>query len=105
MGQEAWEVVVAELTATSATTTGKMMGMPCLKIGSKMYAGLWGEDMVFKLGGDAHARALALGGAKLFDPSERDRPMREWVQVPAEHAGQWLHLGREALGYVGGGAT
>ena len=41
--------------------------------------------MVFKLPDpDAHARALALDGAHLFDPCGKGRPFKEWVVVPCE---------------------
>jgi hypothetical protein len=29
-----------------------------------------------------------------------NRPMKEWVVVPREHAGSWDGLAREALGYL-----
>ena len=46
--------------------------------------------MVFKLPDpDAHARALALDGAHLFDPGGKGRPFKEWVVVPAAHADEW----------------
>src|SRR5690242_11354621 len=98
-----YAAVVEELTATSAATAGQMFGMPCLKIDGKAFAGFYGEAMVFKLQGDAHAQALALPGARLFDPSDRGRPMREWVEVPSAHAMRWPELSRQALAYVGGG--
>jgi len=42
--------------------------MPSVKGGDgKAFAGLYGDDVVFKLAGDAHARALALDGARLFE--------------------------------------
>jgi hypothetical protein len=97
-----YDDVVAELTATSAATGGQMFGMPCLKIGGKAFAGLYGEGMVFKLPAGAHAQALALPGAHLFDPSGRGRPMKEWVEVPREHAPRWAEFGRQALAYVEG---
>jgi hypothetical protein len=97
-----YDDVVAELTATSAATGGQMFGMPCLKIGGKAFAGLYGEAMVFKLPAGAHAQALALPGARLFDPSGRGRPMREWVEVPREHTSRWAEFGRQALAYVEG---
>jgi hypothetical protein len=76
---------------------GKMFGMPCIKAGSKAIAGLYEGDMVFKLPDEAaRERALALGGAHLFEPMQ-GRPMREWVQVPEAHADQWLALGQAAL--------
>lgn len=37
--------------------------------------------MVFKLPVPQHTDALALSGARLFDPSGRGRPMREWAEV------------------------
>ena len=50
----------------------KMMGMPSLKRNGKLVAGFAASEgaMVFKLEDPpAHARALAFGGAHLFDPS------------------------------------
>ena len=54
--------------------------------------------MVFKLP-DPGAReaALALNGAALFDPSERGRPMKEWVAVPFAHVDRWATLAEQAL--------
>lgn len=77
-----------------------MFGMPCMKIKSKAFCGLFNDDMVFKLTGDAHAKALKLKGAKLFDPMG-GRPMKEWVQVPAKFADQWNEFAEASLKYVG----
>ena len=56
------------------------------------------EAMVFKLPDpDAHARALALDGAHLFDPSGKGQPFKEWVVVPAAHAGEWEAFAHDAL--------
>jgi hypothetical protein len=53
------------------TQLSQMMGMPCVKADGKLVAG-WvasEEAMVFKLPEEkAHAAALALAGAHLFDP-------------------------------------
>ena len=46
---------------------------------------------------DAHARALALPGAHLFDPSGRDEPFKQWVVVPFAHADEWEALSYEAV--------
>ncbi|HEX9133970.1 MAG TPA: hypothetical protein VF844_16890 [Ktedonobacteraceae bacterium] len=101
--QAAYDAVVSEMVATSPTSSGKMFGMPCLKNSNgKAFAGFFESDMVFKLGGATHAEALALAGARLFDPSERGRPMKEWVVVPIEHVSRWLQFARAAFDYVGG---
>jgi len=92
--------VAAELVATSPAVAGKMFGMPCLKNNGKAFAGFYQDAMAFKLPVPWHTEALALSGARLFDPSGRGRPMKEWVEVPAEHASRWLELAREAMRYV-----
>src|SRR6266566_4561460 len=56
-----------ELAATNDDVTlGKMFGMPCINVNRKAFAGLFQDDMVFKLTGDAHAQALQLDGARLL---------------------------------------
>ncbi len=96
-----YEAVVSEMMATTPTSSGKMFGMPCLKnANGKAFAGYLEGEMVFKLGGASHAEALALSGARLFDPSERGRPMKEWVVLPIEHVSRWLEFARNAFDYV-----
>ncbi len=99
--QAEYYAVVSEMMATSPTSSGKMFGMPCLKNSNgKAFAGYYEGTMVFKLGGASHAEALALFGAKLFDPSERGRPMKEWVVLSFEHVSRWLEFARYAFDYV-----
>ena len=101
--QAAYEAVVSEMIATSPTSGGKMFGMPCLKNNNgKAFAGYFEGSMAFKLGGTSHTKALALSGARLFDPSGRGRPMKEWVEVPVEHSSRWLEFARDAFNYVAG---
>src|SRR5437667_9187562 len=96
-----YEDVVSEMMASTSTSSGKMFGMPCLKNSNgKAFAGYLEGKMVFKLGGASHAEALALSGARLFDPSERGRPMKEWVVLPIEHVSRWLELVCYAFDYV-----
>ena len=94
---ELYEQVLDELQLLRpGIASKKMFGMPSLMIAGKPFAGLSGEDMIFKLSGEAHARALALPGAKPFDPMG-GRPMKAWVQVPPEHSELWPDLAEEAL--------
>src|SRR5215469_18968135 len=95
-----FDSVADELTAASDAVRSQMFGMPCLKRGGKAFAGDFHGDMVFKLHGEAHEQALALSGAHLFDPSGRDRPMKEWVVIPAEYAARWSEFSRHALDAV-----
>jgi hypothetical protein len=52
--------------------TSKVFGMPCVKRSGRVVFGLSRTGMVFKLTDPTdHARALAVPGAHLFDPSGR----------------------------------
>jgi hypothetical protein len=76
----------------------KVFGMPCVKRSGRVVFGLSRTGMVFKLTDpEAHARALAVPGAHLFDPSGRGEPFRQWVVVPSERAKEWEPLAAEAV--------
>lgn len=99
--KDRYEELVDDLCARhDDVEPSQMMGMPCVKRSGKMVAGFTrGEGaMVFKLpDAETHARALALDGAHLFDPSGKGQPFKEWVVVPATHADEWESLSQEAL--------
>lgn len=94
-----YETLVDDLCARNDDVEpAQMMGMPCVKRGGKMVAGFTRGSMVFKLPEpDARARALALEGAHLFDPSGKGQPFKEWVVVPETHGDQWESLAQHAL--------
>lgn len=95
-GRARFDALVDELKNELDVVGASMFGMPSIKRrGGKAFAGLSGDDMVFKLDGDDHAAALALEGAHLFEPMA-GRPMKAWVQVPPTHETQWADLGRKA---------
>jgi len=80
----------------------QMFGKPCFKINGKAFASFFENAMVFKLTGDAHKEAMSLDGSRLFDPSGKNRPMKEWVQVPFAYRDHWQKFAQDALNYVGG---
>ena len=95
-GRARFDRLVGELKGELDIVGASMFGMPSLKRrGGKAFAGLYGGDMVFRLEGEAHATALALEGAHLFEPMA-GRPMKAWVQVPPTHETQWADLARKA---------
>lgn len=101
-GRLRFDAVVEELRNELDIVEASMFGMPSVKRrGGKVFAGLFGDDMVFKLEGDARAKALALDGAHLFEPMD-GRPMKAWVQVPPTHETQWAELGRKAASSLEG---
>jgi hypothetical protein len=102
--RECYEDIAHDLAATNGDVElRKLFSMPAIYVKGKACAGFTqGTAMVFKLTGAAHAEALGLEGAHLFDPGGMDRPMKEWVVVPAAHASEWPRLAELALAYVSG---
>jgi hypothetical protein len=84
---------------------GMIFGNPSFMVHGKIFAGRFGEAMVFKLGGVAHVRALSLAGMRPSDPLRRDRPMEKWVEVPRRRATLWPALARAAQPTVRRGGT
>ena len=95
--QSRYNEIAALLEVRAGVKASSMFGMPTLKLDGKALAGLYGDAMVFKLSGEAHAEALSLRDAHLFDPSGLGRPMKAWVVVPIAHAANWEHLAELAL--------
>ena len=95
-GVARFTALLEELSSERDVVKASMFGMPGIKRrGGKAFCGLYGEDMIFKLTGEDHARALSLDGAHLFEPMA-GRPMKAWVQVPPEHQSQYGALARAA---------
>ncbi|WP_430401654.1 hypothetical protein [Fluviicola sp.] len=78
----------------------QMFGKPCFKVNGKAFMSLFNNQLVFKLTGDAHSEALSLDGSEAFDPSGKNRPMKEWVQVPFHYREKWGEFAKSALEYV-----
>lgn len=83
------------------TQESQMFGKPCFKINGKAFMSFFDNEMVFKLTGEVHQDALSLDGTRMFDPSGKKRPMKEWVQVPYDYVDKWEEYAKEALNYVG----
>ena len=84
---------IAEGLTGRGVSPSQMFEMPCLKVGGKAFAGVYGGSLVFKLTGDEHAAALNLGGAV--------RSVRHGSSD--EGVGRGAVRSREAVGRVRGG--
>ncbi|NOQ74215.1 MAG: hypothetical protein GQ574_19560 [Crocinitomix sp.] len=96
---EEYHAAAGEITEA---VESQLFGKPCYKINGKAFCCFFQDEMVFKLTSDAHAAAYSLDGSKLFDPSGKNRPMKEWVQVPIDYLDQWNEFTTAAAKYVGG---
>jgi hypothetical protein len=71
---------------------GKMFGKEAVMYRGKAIACAQPYGFVIPLDDPEHTEAMALSGAKLFDPSGKGRPMKAWVVVGNEHAEHWERL-------------
>ena len=80
----------------------KMFGVPCLKINKKAFSSFYENCMVFKLkaGSEIHSEVMSLDGSHLFDPTGKNRPMKEWVQVPYDYNDKWLEFAKNSKEFV-----
>ena len=88
--------IAAQFSPELCVATGKWFGKPCLKADGKVFAVQWGRDLAFKLTGTAHAEALQVESAHLFDPRGNGAAMKEWVQIPAAQSAVWSRFARLA---------
>jgi hypothetical protein len=94
--------IAAQLGPEDDLITAKWFGKPCIQVGGKPFVVQWGNDLAFKLAGEAHAEALQVEGTHLFDPRGQGHPMREWVQIPEAQSSTWERFARLAHEYVAG---
>ena len=84
------------------TEQSQFFGKPCFKVNNKAFCSFFQNCMVFKLkaGSEQHSDALSLDGSILFDPSGKNRPMKEWVQVPYDYKDKWTDFALASKQYV-----
>jgi hypothetical protein len=97
---DALDSLVTQFSPERGVARGKWFGKPCIKAGDRVFVVLWGRDLAFKLEGAAHAEALQITGAHLFDPRGNGSPMKEWVQIPASESSGWPRFADLACQYV-----
>ena len=97
----AYRALVEALLADPRVSETQMMGMAALKLGGTLFGGRSGADLVLKIGRERAAALIAEGRGAPFDPSGRDRPMKDWVVLPAP-PDDWHALALEAKAHAGG---
>jgi hypothetical protein len=95
-----FEEIVDDLSARDPDVEqSQMMGRPSIKAGGKLIACLESRGtMAFKLPDDAEQdKALALEGARVYEPADNGRKMNGWIEVPPAHDSAWPELAASAL--------
>ncbi len=85
MSLEIYVQLAEKLAETELVIQGQMFGKKCLKFKGKAFAAFQNDEMIFKLGKDwISENKHKYSGSKNWDPSGKNRPMKDWLSVPAE---------------------
>jgi hypothetical protein len=95
-----FEKLSAALLKIDGVSNSQMFGKTCLKVNGKAFIAQHKEWLVFKLTGPVHAKAMAIQGACLWDPSGKGRAMKEWVALPGSENKNFPAFAKAALAYV-----
>lgn len=74
--------VRARLASRNALTEKEMFGGIAFMLNGNMAVGVSGDELMVRVGKDAHDEAVARPGARTFDMGTR--PMRGWISVAPE---------------------
>ncbi len=101
IGKKQYQDLVNRLVAQyrPEVRVSKQYGVSVLTMRGRAFAGLYRDDMIFRLDGVAYARAAKLKGAGPFEP-KAGGPAPGWVSVPVVHVAHWRGLAMEALAGV-----
>lgn len=101
-GKKQYQDLVDRIVAANRpdVKVGKLGGISVLTWRGKAFMGFWRDDLVVRLFGVEHAKALALKGAKEYEVAGGAQ-MHGWVQVPMLHVGHWRGLAQDALVFAG----
>jgi hypothetical protein len=84
-----------EQLAESCPGAGRssLFGKPSLALNKAHFACGFEDCLVVKIGREAiEYWKPKLEGSHLFDPSQKGRPMKDWLQVPRQHEALWPEL-------------
>jgi len=105
MDAEARFGAIVDDLAPRGVLPGAMFGARSLTLEGTAFACLKNEQLAVRLGAGtpAHAEALQITGASLFDPSGKGRPFKDWVAVPVAESDEWGRLAAAGLDALGAG--
>jgi hypothetical protein len=87
-------------SANACATKSTMFGVQCYKINRKPFVMFYDNEIVCKLYHQDHDLAMLLSGAKLFNPMNNGKPMKNWVHIPFAHREQWPLIAQKAYEHV-----
>jgi hypothetical protein len=98
--ESVFDTIADNLASNPGIKRGQMFGVPTVFVNGNAFISYFHGSMVFKLTGSAREQAMTLQDAKLFDPSGKGRPMKEWIALTPFTRDQWPQWADAALAYV-----
>lgn len=90
---EAEEYFRALIESIPEAELSQMFGKICGKINKKAFVAFHLNCMVFRIGRDHIPELLEkYKGSCLWDPSGKNRPMKDWLMVPSDYQVAWKDL-------------
>lgn len=86
---------------TEDAELGNMFGKPCGKLNKKAFVAFFENEMIFKIGREETEQLLKkYEGSKNWDPSGKNRGMKDWIQIPQEYKSDWRALTMKAIEFM-----
>lgn len=96
--QNYFETIIQEIEDAEL---GNLFGKVCGKINKKAFVAFYEGDMVFKIGRETVTMLLQkYEGAQQWDPSKKQRLMKDWIQIPAEYKSDWQKLAVKVVDFM-----
>jgi hypothetical protein len=92
-----FDTICEYLNRAHETATGTVYGKPCVMHHGRAFIAFHLDGMGFKVRGRIRLQALALTGAKFWDPLMPDRPDPDWVWIPSAFFLSWDRMAVEAF--------
>lgn len=104
MSEDIYQKIGEKFAAEQGCSISQMFGKPCLKSpNKKAFAAFQNDAMIFKLGKENITEFISkYEGAHLWDPSGKNRPMKDWLSIPNTYHQEWEKLSKRALAFVEG---
>lgn len=92
-----YDTISEYLVRAHECALGQLYGKPCVMKAGHAFCAYAFLGMAFRLKGRVRLQAMALPGAKFWDPLGRSDPQMDWVLVPVEHFLRWDRFAIEAV--------
>ena len=93
-----FEKILAKLSGEEREVqAGRMMSSRGIVRNGKVFAFLWNEDMVFRLGKAFDPAGLKVETWRYLNPFKDRPPMKGWFVIPPAGMARWERLARAAL--------